>query len=603
MKLKNIHTMKKIKNIFSILILVLVMGSCADKVLDLEPLGNPTDATFFSDANQINLALNGLYGRFQFPNMEGLPYSVFMENMLTDNALYRLTDGNDGLRALSNSTHDANSGFGSPYGNYYVAIGRANNLLNNMEKSVDLIEPIIFNDIKAQALALRAFAYHNLTEYYGDVPYIDFLPTDPLDAFLDRTEKTIIVQNIYNDLDEAANLIDASASGNERITLATVYGIKARTALYNEDYTIASQAADDALNAATSQGAILYPDYEELFTVNGEGASEILFKTPYEEDFRGNFFPLRYGYRFGSIFSQALPTQNLVDAYPTVNGLPIDQDVTYNSQDPWSNRDPRLRASIVIPQDLWGGYIHESHRDSLQTTRVVGGVATRVTNENCRSAQWPAGLSGYLWRKFAHIEQVEQNISTGRIDFILMRLGEMYLIKAESEIESGGDLGAARDALNMLRERAWGGGTYPIISETSQAGLRKILRMERRIELSSEGFRYFDMLRWRIAEKVRGEPLIGRVLDLPSATAGSIPSIDGDGVVTYSDRSEYDDWRSLLVGGAINPTGYDSRLFGNWQNAHERNFTAPKDYLFPIPQSEIDLYEGEGFQLSQNPGY
>ncbi len=595
--------MKKINNIFISLILVLVMGSCADKVLDLEPLGNPTDATFFSDANQINLALNGLYGVFSGPGMEGLPYAVFMENMMTDNALYRLTDGNDGLRAMSNSTHDANSGFRGPYNTYYVAIGRANNLLNNMEKSVDLIEPTVFNDIKAQALALRAFAYHNLTEYYGDVPYIDFLPTDPLDAFLDRTEKSAVIQNVYNDLDQAAALIDPTASGNERITLATVYGMKARTALYNEDYAMASQAADNALTAASAQGATLYPDYEELFTVNGEGASETLLKIPYEEDFRGNFFPLRYGYRFGSIFSQALPTQNFIDAYPTANGLPIDQDPSYDPQDPWSNRDPRLRASIVIPQDLWGGYIHESHRDSLQTTRFIDGTPTRVTNENCRSAQWPAGLSGYLWRKFTHVENLQQNISTGRVDFILMRLAEVYLIKAEAEIELGGDLGAARDALNMLRERAWGGASYPLVTESGQAGLRKILRMERRIELSSEGFRYFDMLRWRIAEKVREEPLIGRVLDLPSATAGSIPNIDDDGVVTYPDRSGYDDWRSLLVGGVIDPTGYDSRLFGNWQNAHERNFTAPRDYLFPIPQSEIDLYEGEGFQLSQNQGY
>ncbi|SIQ36229.1 RagB/SusD family nutrient uptake outer membrane protein [Maribacter ulvicola] len=595
--------MKNIIKIFTGLILVTMVSSCSEDVLDLEPLGNSTESTFFSDAGQINLALNGLYGVFASPSVEGLPQSVFMENMLTDNALYRLTDDNDGLRALSNSSQTPSSGFGGPYRNYYVAIGRANNLINNMEKSIDLIEPAVFNDIKAQALALRAFAYHNLTEYYGDVPYIDFLPKDPLEAFIPRSSKATIVQNIYNDLDEAASLIDVSASGNERITLATVYGIKARTALYNKEFAIALQAADKSLSAAASQGATLYENYEELFTINGEDANEILFKIPYEEDFRGNSFPLRYGYRFGSLFSQALPTQNLVDAYPTANGLPIDEDPSYDPKDPWSNRDPRLRASIVIPQDLWGGYIHESHRDSLETTRFVDGVATRVVNENSRSAQWPAGLSGYLWRKYTHVEQAEQNIGSGFIDFSLMRLGEIYLIKAEAEIETSGNLDAARQALNKLRERAWAGNAFPEITESSQEGLRKILRMERRIELASEGFRYFDMLRWGIAEKVRQEPLIGRVLDLPSATAASIPNIDEDGVVTYADRSEYDDWRSILVDGVVDPAGYESRLFGNWQNAQERNFTAPRDYLFPIPQSEIDLYTSEGFELSQNPGY
>ena len=598
--------MEKYKKIFTGLILVLIMTSCSEDVLDLNPLDRPTTANFFEDENQLNLAINAAYGSISTVQIEGLPYSIFMENTLTDNALYRLTDSNDGIRALSNSVHDVNSGLDDPYRIYYRIIARINNLLSNLHKTEGIVETSVLNDIKAQGLALRAFAYHNLTLYYGAVPYIDFISSTTTDALLLRTPVETIRQNIYNDLDTAADLIDKSLTGTqERLTLAGIYGIKARTALYAKDYDIAATSVDKALAAAATQGATLHPKYEDLFTLAGENSSEVLFKVPYAENFRSNRFPLRYGYRFGSIFSQALPTQNLVDSYATANGLPIDQDPTYDPKDPWSNRDPRLRASLVIPGDLYGNYIHESHRDSLKTTKIVDGVATRVTNENSRSAQWPAGLTGYLWRKYQDVDQLQVNNGVGYVDIILMRVGELHLIKAEAEIEkSGGDLNSARMALNKLRQRAWGGGTYPIITETSQAGLRKILRMERRSELASEGFRYFDMLRWGIAEKVRATPLIGRVLDLPTATAASIPSIDSDGVVTYPNKSEYDDWRSLLVGGVINPTGYDARLNGNWQNAHERNFTAPRDYLFPIPQGEIDLYISKGVEgLTQNPGY
>ncbi|TKG94253.1 RagB/SusD family nutrient uptake outer membrane protein [Puteibacter caeruleilacunae] len=594
--------MRQLRNILTILILSLILNSCEDKFLDLEPTANPTDVTFFADANQLQLALNGIYGQLAFYSPEGMPVQMYMETILTDNGLYRITDEQAGLQALSNSVHDPNSGYQTIYNALYKAIGRANNMLQNMDRAIDTMDEAKYNDFRAQALTLRAYYYHFLIEFFGDVPFLDFLPTTPTEGFLPRTAKTTIVQTLLSDLDEAAGKIDQSLNGaQERVTLAIVQGLKARIALYAGEFSTAVTAADAALAAANSQGIELYGNYEELFSPAGEAASEIMMRIPYDESFRTHNLPLRMGYRFGSIYSQMLPTQNLVDAYPTINGLPIDEDPEYDPKDPWSNRDPRMRASIVFPQDLWGGYIHESHRDSLKATKIVDGVATRVTNENCRSAQWPAGLSGYLWRKFVDIEAVEANQSSGDNDIIIMRLGELYLIKAEAEIEANGDLSAAAEALNMLRERAWGGDDYPRVVAGSQSQMRKILRMERRVELANEGFRYIDMLRWRIAEKVRNEPLIGRVLDLPSAT--TVPSIDEDGVVTYPDRSEYDDWRSLLINGVVDPTAYDVRLNGNWQNAHERNFTAPRDYLLPIPQSEIDLYEANGFELTQNPGY
>lgn len=593
--------MKKIFKYILGLSLLAGIISCEDKYLNIEPLGNPTDVSFFANESQLQLGMNAIYGRSEAVFLEGQPVTMVMDQWLTDNGLYRITGELAGLRALSNSQQDPNSGFQSIYANYYRSIARTNNMLGNMERAQESMTEEKFNDFRAQALTMRAFFHFGLVQFFGDVPYLDFNPTTPTEGFVPRTPKGEIYASMFADLDEAASLIDKSMSGlQERVTLTTVYAIKARIALFAKEYEIAASAADKALQAAETQGIQLYSNYGELFSEAGEKATEILLRQPFNEEWGpSNAFNLRMGFRYG-MYSQTAPTQNLIDVYPTINGLPINEDPEYDPKNPWENRDPRLRASVVIPRDVWGGILYESHRDSLTTIDYRSGAAKVVGNNNCRSKSWPACLTGYLWRKYVDEERMSQGKQSTFNDFIILRLSEVYLIKAEAEIELGRDLTAAADALNKLRERAYGV-DYPAVPVTDQSRMRKILRIERRIELANEGHRYTDGLRWGILEDMRGEALIGRPMNLASHTF--IPTIDDNGISHYADRSQYDDWRSLLVNGTVDPTGYDARFYGNWQNAHERNFTAAKDYLMPIPQDEIDLYESNGLTLTQNDGY
>ncbi|WP_460542467.1 RagB/SusD family nutrient uptake outer membrane protein [Echinicola sediminis] len=595
----------KNKIIMTALAMALVASGCEEKFLDIKPLSNPTDVTFFSDENQLQLAINAIHGNLWSSSVEGMPLNFYVENTLTDNGVFRITDERYGIRALSNSAHDASSGFDGIYFDNYRAIGRCNNMLQNMERASDKVSEEKMNDFRAQALTLRAYFYHELIQYFGAVPFLDFLPTSTTGGFIERTSRNEVIDILLADLKEAAGLIDGSITGaQDRVTLAVVHGLSARIALLGERFEIAADAADASIEAAKVQGLSLHSSYGDLFTMDGENSSEIMLRVPFNEEWgRSHSLPQKMGYRFGSLFSQALPTQNLIDAYPTANGLPIDQDPSYDPTAPWENRDPRLKATIVLPGDMWGGYIYESHRDSLQTFQLVEGKLVRVLNEDCRSAQWPAGITGYLWKKYVDEENMQNNISLAYNDIILMRLGEIYLIKAEAEIEANRNLEEAAEALNTLRQRAWGDGGYPPVVVSSQEQMRKTLRMERRVELANEGFRYYDIIRWKIAEKARQEPLIGRILDIANASESSIPHIDKDGVVTYQDRSVYDDLRSLRVNGELIPNGYDARLFGNWQNMVERDFTAPRDYLLPIPQAEIELYQANGFALDQNDGY
>jgi len=125
---------------------------------------------------------------------------------------------------------------------------------------------------------------------------------------------------------------------------------------------------------------------------------------------------------------------------------------------------------------------------------------------------------------------------------------------------------------------------YPAVTTSSQEALRRIVRRERKVELADEGFRLFDIRRWEIAEKVVPRVIYGRILDPANATL--VPDIDEDGFIDYSGVASQ----------------YDLNTDARFPNAQNRVFNNPRDYLLPIPQSEIDIYEGNGASLQQNPG-
>ena len=171
-----------------------------------------------------------------------------------------------------------------------------------------------------------------------------------------------------------------------------------------------------------------------------------------------------------------------------------------------------------------------------------------------------------------------------------MRYAEMLLIYAEAKIEQGDIDASVLNAINRIRARAYGvdvsdTGNYPAITSTDQTELRRIVRRERKVELGNEGFRRIDINRWKITEKVMPVTIYGRILDPTTATG--IPDIDEDGFVSYAGIESQ----------------YDLRLDNRFPNTQNRVFNNPRDYLLPIPQSEIDTYVGMGATLEQNTGY
>jgi hypothetical protein len=575
--------MKVYKKIFILLLMVITIEACEEQVLDLESLTEPVSTTFFSNESELVLALTGVYNSLIRTDY-GVSYQMGIDNGGSDIGISRgCAFDNFGAGSHSATTPT----FQSLYAYYYDGIGRANNLLVNMERAKDVVPADRYQVIKAEALALRAYFYHYLTEFFGDVPYINFVASSPKDGLIPRTAKSVVADSMLTDLQTAASVLPLKADRG-KLTKGAALGLRARIALYNGRYAEAAASAKAVMDIEATAGLSLYPDYKGLFQRAGENSSEIMMIMP----FRDGFLTATYGYPLGSRncggYTTMAPTQSMIDSYEATDGLPIDESAVYNPSKPFENRDPRLKASIVTPQSEWAGFIYETHIDSLKYRFINKSIAGN--NSDCRTVSWPAAFCGYNWKKYN--DEAAQSIKQlwTEIDFSLLRYAEVLLTYAEAKIELGEIDASVLEAINRVRARAYGvnvtsTGSYPSITTTSQIELRKIIRRERKVELANEGFRLFDIRRWKIAEKVMPVTIYGRILNEKTATF--VPNIDDDGFVSYAGITSQ----------------YDLNKDARFPNAQNRLFNKSRDYLCPIPQAEIDTYNGFGVTLEQNPGY
>lgn len=187
------------------------------------------------------------------------------------------------------------------------------------------------------------------------------------------------------------------------------------------------------------------------------------------------------------------PTQNLVDAFPAANGYPITDPASgYVATDPYANRDPRLRNYIVVDN----------------TTMRSTSIRTKSDNPtNDAVDRLPTSTrTGYYLRKLLN-ENVNVNpsgINTQKHYPVHIRYTEIFLIYAEAANEAWGPTGtgtfgfSAKDVIAAIRKRA--GIAQPdnyLNSITTKEDLRKLIRNERRLELCFEGFRFWDLRRWK----------------------------------------------------------------------------------------------------------
>ncbi len=561
-----------LKSIVTLIVVSFVIISCDDN-LNLTPLDAPSSETFYSNQSELELGINGVYNATFHWHISGTPWFLKLE-LATDHGF----DRSAGMQSVGQGGGSAGTGiFQSYWSNLYSAIARANNLLDNMSRAEEAVSEDFFRRIQAEARFLRAYSYHHLTELYGDVPLLLEVPA-PDETQIGRTAKADVVDQILDDLDFAAEILPPSWSGSDegRVTSGAALALKARVALYNEQFQLATVAASQVIDSGIYS---LYPDYEEIFKLEGQRNSEVIFDIPYEVGFQTHALPRRHGSRMVGAWSQNVPSQFLVDSYQLIDGQHIDESPMYDPVQPFENRDPRLEATIVRPQSELANIVYETHPDSVETYRIENGDRVRVDNQD--STNPFHSFTGYLYRKYTNPEEFGARIDDSGQNIILIRLAEMYLVYAEAKIESNDIDQSVLDAMNEVRARAYGVeptevNEYPAINTTDQAELRREVRYERKIELAVEGFRLFDIRRWGIADEVMDGTLIGRPRDAYS-TIPSPPSINRD----LGHHPNYGATQDL------------------YRNVESRSFNPNRDFLWAIPQAEMDVNEN----VTQNPGY
>ncbi|MBC9797151.1 RagB/SusD family nutrient uptake outer membrane protein [Sinomicrobium weinanense] len=554
-----------------LLFLLAGLGAC-DDALDKLPLDAPSDETFYTNETELEMAVTGAYRSLYW--VSDVPFPVLLDNT-TD--LGFLRSDFSSMQTFSRGAHSpAEPGFSDVWEKMYTGIGRCNNLLNNMEKAREVVSDDTYRRIEAEALFLRAYYYSWLLQLYGDVPFMEEVPAAIEDAYIPKTPRTEIVQRLLEDLDKVAEILPENWGDSDegRATKGAALTLKARIALYDGLFGEAAEAAFQVMNSGTYK---LHPDYGELFTYAGVRVEEVIFDLPFQLGFMTTRLPLQLGPRNTGSWSQIVPSQFMVDSYECADGNPIDRSSLYDPAQPFENRDPRLDASLVRPQSVFAGYVFETHPDSTETTYFKDGVATRVANQDVRNAF--ATFTGYLWRKYAAPEDMPQNAHTSGLSFILMRYAEVLLIYAEAKTELGQADATVLDAVNQVRARAYGvdvgdTGNYPAVTTTNQDELRTIIRRERKVELANEGFRLTDIRRWKIAEHVMPGIFAGRPRGAYSNMT-FVPEIDRYGHPNYNGSQDL------------------------YRSVDQRIFNPGRDYLWPIPQKDMDVNPA----LEQNPGY
>ncbi|WP_026713197.1 RagB/SusD family nutrient uptake outer membrane protein [Flavobacterium daejeonense] len=231
-----------------------------------------------------------------------------------------------------------------------------------------------------------------------------------------------------------------------------------------------------------------------------------------------NFPPTLYGR------GRVNPTQNLVDAFPAVNGYPITNALSnYNSANPYANRDPRLKHFILVNQDVAG-----------VSSTVITTASNGTTNDALNKVETSTRTGYYMKKLLRQDVNLNPNSTTSQRHYRpRMRYTELYLIYAEAANEAWGPLATASygfsayDVIKAIRKRA--GITQPDnyleSIKSDKDAMRELIRNERRLELCFEGYRFWDLRRWKLNlnESAQGMDIQGTTA---SPTYTKIPSVE-----------------------------------------------------------------------------
>lgn len=445
--------MKKII-VFYFPFLLLLTSSCQKDFLDKNPLDQISNETFWKDEKDAQTALIGVYSRLQATHYAQFRY---VSDCLTDDCHNYQNEAQSLTISQGNLFSTTDGIVSSMYSQSYAGISACNIFLQNISK-VEITQAVKERYI-AEVKFLRAWFYFNLEQFYGDVVIYSAPPTIE-SSKIKQSSRREVLNFIHKDLDDAiANLPNNSYTG--RIVKNSALALKAKVYLSDNKWNEAATTANLVILSGKTQ---LFNDYSKLFITSGQNSepSEILFSSRFLNP--DNFHSYQI---FVAWYSGPNPRKELIRDYESKDGLPITQSPLYNPNNPYLNRDPRLLQSIQVkPWTINGNVIQQE--TTITGFRIQKGIDSTL------------GPIGYETRS--------DN------DIIHLRYADVLLMYAEAKNEESGPNQSVYDAVNMVRARS---GMPALVGGLTQNAMRDKIRHERRIELTFEGHRYFDLKRWK----------------------------------------------------------------------------------------------------------
>ncbi|MBD3627460.1 RagB/SusD family nutrient uptake outer membrane protein [Cyclobacterium sp.] len=434
----------------------------------------------------------------------------------------------------------------------YEGVKRANLAIRLIQQSSEMA-PELDQTRLAEMRFLRGHFYFELKKIYNRIPYVDETAETAEDYYVSNTSLSNdeLWDKIIADFDQAYDVLPDTQTDAGRPTKMAAKAYLAKVYLFREDWAAAEAAADEVINSGNYE---LMPNFRDVFLPENDNGPEIIFAVQHAiNDGSPNNYNGSIGDRLmapgGPFYPQygfLRPTQNLVNAFKTnAAGMPVTDNL-----DPEEDQrfDPRIDHTLARPGipylDLQINYDPSWARD-LSTYGPYGPKKRMVSANSPHHLQiWPYVNS---------------------LNYYIIRYADLLLWKAEAAIQNG-KLEEGREYINRVRERAQLGSKVMNLEGTSEADNYQIqlysqpfaneeqaleaLRTERRLEMAHEGHRFFDLVRWGLADKV------------------------------LNAYFEVEKTRRPHLSGA--------------------NFVAGKNEYFPIPQNQIDL--GRDL-ISQNPNY
>ena len=577
------------KKTYFILVLVLAVvatvGSCKNSFLDIKPAG-ALDQNLLANQKGLDALLIGAYSCLDGQGGPGGGWGSATTNWVYGSIrgmeANKGTDAGDqpNINPLQTFSETATNDYlNDKWRNVYDAIARCNSVINVAAKALEAgsITQDQATSYTLQAKVLRGWYHFDAWRMWDKIPYLDET-TDPATV----TNSEDVKAKIIADLTAGTTLpLNMGAVGKFNKTVSEVLLAKALMQM-NKDYAGALTLLNDAKATGKKPDGTnigLAPTYGEIFDIANRNGLEVIYTVQYSvNDNSGGTnggngevlnFPYKSGGSPGGCCGFFDPTQEFVNSFRTSGGLPL-LDFSYNTlpvkndqglakapatgPDPFvpdaGPLDPRLDWSVGrrgIPYWDWGKHTgadwirDQTYSGPYNPKKQVykksqEGTFTEVGN-------WTSGWTANGYR--------------------MIRYADLLLLIAECQIETN-DLAGARTNINAVRARAANpagfvmDGAVPaanyVINQypaagapfDTQANARAALRMERKLELGTEGHRFFDLNRWGIT-----------VTEL-------------NRVLTYEKTMPWG--QNLYLNGAA--------------------IVGPEDVTYPIPQRQIDLSNG-----------